>query len=505
MGTKVLLIHPPVTAYFTDFPTPEPPLGLAYIAAFMESRGYEVSVLDALSLGINNVEHIGDRVRVGLSETQITARIRDLRPAVVGIGAAYSSLAADSHAVAKLVKQVDPAILVVAGGAHASALPAMVLHDDNIDVVVVGEGEVTFLEVVEAWKKGNGIHGIPGTVVREESGVVVNPQRKFIDNLDDLPFPARHLLPMDVYANRPSFIRDYSMRQPRTTMISSRGCPRNCVFCSNHSVWRHVWRQRSAVSVVDEIELLVDRYHIREIAFMDDNLTLNKQRMMQICDEIIKRKIDIKWSTPNGVAIWTLDEEMLDKMKQSGCWKLTFGIESAAPETQDFIGKKIDLDMADRIIRYANKIGMWTHSTFVIGFPYETMESIQKTIDYSLNSDLDIAVFFIASPYPGSRLYQIYKDEGFMIDDGSFSSLVKPNWRTKSLTKVQLEQVLLKASSGFVANRMRKFMNPLRIARKVKSWDDLRFVLKMVRTTIGVQIVAKRYGRIQHHLVSSKQ
>jgi len=501
---RVLLIHPPLTSHPADFPTPEPPLGLAYIAAVLEEKGYEVAILDALSLGIQNVEQVGELVRVGLSALDIKKYVEDFKPDVVGIGAAYSALAADSHKMARLVKQVNPEILTVFGGAHASALPALVLQDKNVDVVVVGEGEITFLELVQAREKGNGIFEIPGTVVRKIDRVVANSQRPYIENLDSLPLPARHLLPMEVYTQRPSFIRDYSLRQPRTSMISSRGCPRDCVFCSIHSVWGHSWRKRPAISVVDEMELLIEKYKIREIAFMDDNLTLDRQRMADICDEILRRKMDIRWCTPNGIAIWALDEELLRKMKASGCWKVTFGIEVAAPETQKFIGKIINLEKADRIIKYANSIGLWTHATFIIGFPYESMDSIEQTVKYALDSDLDIAVFFIATPYPGSKLYKICKEEDLLSSDNSFWSPVRPAWRTKFLTREQLERVIVRASLGFMTSRVFKFLNPLRIKKKVKSWEDIKFMVKLAKSVIGVEIVARKHGRIQHHLKHSK-
>ena len=449
---------------------------------------------------------MGDLVRVGLSATSIKEYVEDIKPDIVGISAAYSALAADSHEVAKLVKQVNPEIFIVFGGAHASSLPKLVLQDQNVDAVAVGEGEATLLELVQALENSKGVYRVPGTLIRENNDIVINKPRPYIEDLDSLPFPARHLLPMDVYIQRPKFMRDFSLRQPRASLVSSRGCPRNCTFCSIHSVWGHKWRKRNAFKVVDEIEFLVNEYGIREISFMDDNLTLDKQRMLDICDEIIRRKLDIRWCTPNGVAIWTLDKELLTKMKASGCWKLTFGIESASPETQKFIGKLIDLEQANEIIKQANSLGMWTHSTFIIGFPYETMSDIDQTIKYAVDSDLDIAVFFVATPYPGSKLHEIFKSEDLMDDssDGNYWSIVRPFWRTKHFTTEELRQIQVKASSRFLTSRIRRFLNPMKLMPKIKSVEDIKFIFKIARSVIEVKMVANKQGTIQHHLKSLK-
>lgn len=279
-----------------------------------------------------------------------------------------------------------------------------------------------------------------------------------------------------------------SMRPPRANLVSSRGCFGQCVFCSVHNVFRHVWRGRSSENVLDEIEILKKEYHIGEIAFQDDNISMNPQRMEEICDGIIDRKLNIRWCTPNGIAIWTLNEKLIDKMKESGCYKLTFGIESGCLETQKFIRKsQINLDRAKEIIKYCNKKGIWTHSAFIIGFPYETLGQIYETINYAVSTDLDMATFWISTPYPGTDLYDIYDKEKLLPPkDKMFewmAAVDTASCNTKHLKAEQIQQIRNEAHTRFYNSRMKKFMNPLRILRKVHSLEELKYGLKLARVS----------------------
>jgi len=243
---------------------------------------------------------------------------------------------------------------------------------------------------------------------------------------------------------------------------------------------------------MEEIELLVHTYGARELAFIDDNLTFSKTRMKKICTEIMRRKLGIKWCTPNGVAIWTLDEDLLDLMKASGLYKITFGIDTASKRTQAFIHKThLDLDKAKKVIEYCNKIGMWTHASFIIGFPYETQEDIETTISYAVESDLDFAAFFIATPFPGTPLYEIYKAEGLFPDFGISKAM---RWEgsqqvvmtdTHHFKKEELQDYLKKAHQRFYRSRIRKFLNPLRVMRKTTDWYQLKYFIKLLRIARG--------------------
>lgn len=495
--TKSLLIYPPITTYGSDTSAGAPvlPLGLAYIAAYLEENGYELKVLDTLALG--GIEEGENCVRAGLGEGAIKKYIQDIKPNIVGISSMFTAYAQDAHDVAKIVKDINTDIPVVFGGAHASANYDMVLKDENVDIVVKGEGEVTFLEIVKELERGEELKNIPGTITRISGKLHINPPRPFIADLDSLPFPARHLLPMDIYLSKSS---PYCMRNPHALMITSRGCPKNCVFCSIHSIWGWKWRARSARNIVDEIEILVNKYGVNEIIFNDDNISIDKKRMAEICDTIIARKIDIRWTTPNGIAIWTLDKPLLKKMKKSGCYRLTFGIESGNPETQKFMRKNLDLEQARSVIKCANNIGLWTISTNIIGFPYETREAMEDTINYNISSGMDFALFYLLTPFLGTPIYETFAKEGLTpndIDQARDFLVTEFACDTKNFTRKELQEIQNYAYSRFLSGRFHSYLrNPFKILRKIHSFEDLGYTLRLVKRAIIIKAGVRKYGRM---------
>lgn len=279
-----------------------------------------------------------------------------------------------------------------------------------------------------------------------------------------------------------------AMDPPRANVITSRGCPCKCVFCAVNSIWRNSYRARDPIKVVDEIEDLIKTYGVREVALQDDNLTLNPKRMMALCEEIIRRRLRLHWCTPNGVAIWTLNDALVAKMAESGCYKVTFGLETGSLETQKFIGKtQINLDKCPEMIRRCNRLGMWTHSSFVIGFPFETKEDVEQTIRYAVESDLDFAGFFVATPFPGTRLFTIYQENGLLPELGEELKLkfhghqTSAMCDTKHFTREELDAKLHEANQRFYSTRFRKFLNPLRPLRKMKGWPEIRYFWKLYR------------------------
>lgn len=481
---KVMLIKPPLTFFQhrNSIQEGSEPLGLAYIASYLLKNGHDVNILDAFMLGQKNITKRGDFYFHGLSEEEITTRIREYNPDIVGISAMFTLNSKGVHDTARIAKGIKD-MLVVVGGAHASSLPDLVLNDKNIDILVRGEGEETFLEIVNRFEKGKSLDSIHGTAVRTEKGIKVNPPRDLIKDLDSIPFPARHLLPMKLYMN--DWYRDFmAMRTPRANVVTSRGCLGNCIFCSVHSVWGRTWRGRSPENVVEELEELIRDYKVREVAFYDDNISLNRDRMEEICDLMIKKRLNIKWSALSGVAIWTLDKRLLDKMKKSGYYKITFGIETGCPETQKFIRKtQIDLEKSKEIIKYCNRIGLWTHSGFVIGLPFETREHIEETVKYAIDSDLDMATFFIATPYPGTDMFDIYMKEGlipYSKDMANWSSRTSvAGCDTKCLTKEEINNLAKEAHRRFYSASKKRFMNPMRILRKIHSIEDLKYAIRI--------------------------
>lgn len=506
--TKALLIFPPLTVAPSDYPSPDPPLGLAYLAAVLEQHQFPVKILDALALGIEKSrKKKGGFLKVGLSKREIKKVVADFKPRLVGVSCGSTANAPDSHEVAAWVKEVDPKITVVFGGAHATACASQVLADKNVDLVVLGEGEETFLELAERLESKRKIDDLLGTCVRKKRKIITNSRRDFIANLDNLPDPARHLLPMEIYLQRQMMTREFSMRTPRTNIVTSRGCPGNCVFCSIHAIWGHRWRPRSPERVVAEMEHLKEKYGIREFYVLDDSVSIDKKRLIKICDLIIERQLNIKWAAPNGVALWTLNEEVLKKMKKSGFYRITFGIESGCPQTLRFIRKPIILKKAKEIIDLCNRLGLWTHSTFIIGFPGETREDIEESVAWIINSGLDFATFYIATPYPGTDLHDEFVKQGLLKKGEEkkmrYSSVNVSGYDTSSLTKEELNQLRDEAYGRFFAAQAKRYLNPFyaasHLTRKMYYFEDLRYFLKILNSVLGMKAKALITGKFQTH------
>ncbi len=496
---RTLLINPSLTGFtMAHVEMITEPLGLAYIAAVLERDSYEVKILDALASGNEQREQLPDgRLRIGLSEAQIAQHVRDYSPDIVGISCGFTVYAADSHRIAKCVKQAYPPAFIVFGGAHSTIAPESVLRDKNVDLVVRGEGEMTFLELVKCIDEGEPYLHLKGTVARDGGqDVIYNKPREFISNLDELPFPARHLLPMEKYFNfqkEGKLLYNYYMRKPIANIVTSRGCPYNCVFCAVRTIWGRTWRGRSSDNVVEEIKFLVDTYGIKEFTPWDDNISIKKDRLIKICQAIVDNGLDLTWATPNGTYLPSIDEELLGWMIKSGYYRITFGLESGSEETLKYIRKKISRDKVKEVIRICNKLGIWTNATFIIGFPNEQIDSIRATMRAPMDYGLDYANFFVAQPYEGTDLYQDFKNEG-LINDGirEGSSTLSSRYDTKYFTSAELTKLRDEAYQKFVRYRILSALNPKNygaLYRKVNTIRKFGYFLRLVSNVIrGIRI-----------------
>lgn len=498
MLSEILLLN----QYYTskkdapEYVTAPLPLNLLYLGSYLKHKGMDCRIQE---LGIFNYKDVidepGGKLRCGLPDEKIIEIIKKENPKIVGIGCVYTMHFWDVIALSRLVKGVDPKIKVVLGGNHATIYADAIMKEKSVDFVVRGEGEITFHELCAAILGGKGVTDIKGVSYRAENGAPVRAEdRPLIKNLEELPLPDYSLLDVKKYAN-PMNKSPYVMRYPLVGIMTSRGCPGKCVFCTVKAVWGRSWRARSAEKTVDEIEALVKNYGIREISFLDDSVSVNKQRWHGICAEIIRRKLDVKWTTPNGIAYWTLDDETLDLMKKAGCYRITFGIESANEETKKFIGKPYPLSHAKELIRHANKIGLWTICTNILGFPYETKEAMQDTVNFAKTSGTDFAAFYLLAPHLTSDVYGYFRDEGLLDYDMVFSdnwmddekyekmfrSLYVGGFPTKYMTAEELKKVQLKAYREFMLHRAVSYLlNPLKLIRKMYSLESFFYVLKLI-------------------------
>ena len=451
---RVCLINPPrIQPKTWGKPNVFPPIGLAYIAAVLE-KTHEVCIIDAPTKGWRNLQADRTKYRVGLSNTEIADKVKRWSPDVVVIEIPFSGWSKTAFEVASTVKGINKDIITVLEGQHPSARPEDGLANPNVDFVVMGEPENAIFELIDAvGKETRNLKKIRGIGFVKNGVPVFTSPRPLLEDLDSLPFPARHLLPMEEYN---SAVKEIPLRgeinKPWTIMITSRGCPYNCVFCTHHIVWGSKWRGRSPENVVDELQHVIKTYHVEQIDFLDDNMTLDRKRMENICDLIVKRGLSIEWFTPNGVRADTLDEKLLKKMKRSGCKKIRVAPESGVQRVVDQVIKKnLDLRSVERAVVLCKKVGIKVGCFFVIGLIGETKEEIEETIKFAYKLrqlGADSFIFSIATPVYGTRLYEQAKRGGFLRECFSDEALAaaEPLIETPEFTADELRELFARAN-----------------------------------------------------------
>lgn len=418
-AARVLLIQPPYTIYKKDFKRCMPPLGLAYIAAVLEENGFEVKILDAYAEGFENEKDIGnDFVLVGLDEETIRKIIENFNPDFVGISGMFSTQDQNVLKICSLVKNFKSSIPIFVGGSHPTYSVEDVMKNKDIDFVVLGEGEITTLQLIQKLLNNEDVSSIDGLGYKKDGKIFVNHKEKFVEDLDSLPDPARHLLNMEKYIRINLPQSPYTMKDRVTQIVTSRGCSAKCVFCTTTNFWGNRFRVRSAKRVVDEIEMLITKYGVEEIHICDDNFSLNRGRSHEIMDEIIRRDLKFVWCTPQGIAVWALDEKLIEKFAKTGCYQLTFAIESGNQWVEtNIMNKPLILDKVKPLVDKAHELGISIHGFFVVGMPGETKEQIMQTFEFPIKNNFDSASFFIATPCLGSELYEICIEKGLLKSD----------------------------------------------------------------------------------------
>jgi len=494
---KVLLISPTFTAripkHYKGRPALYEPLGLAYLAAALREANHEPIILDCVAEGWQTSQPAGEMTRIGLCDAAIEGRIAETKPDLIGITFQFTGFDADGKRIAGIAKRTLPDVPVIIGGADASARSEQLVQEPNIDLVVCGEGDRVIVEIANRLSREDQFPAnVPGTVTKSHA----NPPQDLVEDLDTLPMPARDLLPMATYLEDQYPIMPYAKRTPIGFLMSSRGCPYNCIFCSTTKVWRRKWRPRGPESVVDEIELLVTDYGVREIAFQDDSFLVDLARVKRICEGIIARGLDISWTVPPGLAAWQVEEDLLHVMRDSGFYRACFPIESGDPAILKFIRKPIDLDKVRETIRICNKLGIWTYGNFIIGFPEQTGESIEMTAEFALDSGLDMISVYIAQPYAGSDMYNIYEQLGLLDVPGAEASTVfSTRYDTKHFTAEELCAKRDEIYKRFVNARLKHLCTPSGLAdlvRKTNSPGKLAYATRILKVMLKNSLAARK-------------
>ena len=423
---KVLLILPPSSSVIREvLETTSPPMNLAYLASSLELDGHEVKIVDSLAMGY------------GFED--VLREAKAFNPDLVGLTATTPTVY-DAYKMADMIKQELPDAKTVIGGPHVSFMARESLEEcPSLDVVVRGEGEETIRELAEKLEKGRGLKGVRGITYRDGDLIKENEDRPFIRDIDSIPMPAYHLLPMDRYK-----MGGFSF----CTILTSRGCPYDCIFCSSSKLMGKIWRARSVEAVLDELRLLHDKYRVREIEFLDDTFTLNMKRAEAIAEGMVREGLDIGWGCSSRAN--TMSERLAKALRKAGCHSIYVGVESATQKTLDFIKKGITIDQVIRAFRILRETGFNTVATFILGIPGETKELIMKTIRFAKKLKPTFAQFTIFTPYPGTEAYNMAVREGWLITrDWSKFDTLTPVMKLPGLSPKDLRMLLSRAYLSF--------------------------------------------------------
>lgn len=437
---KILLIRPFLKMLPQELPvTFQEPLSLEYLASVVRDD-HDVSIYDCLAEGYKNIK-IEDTgyVRIGVNTEDIQKKIRRYKPVVVGITSSFFSQALNTIEITKAVKETDSSIRTILGGPYPSLYQEKTFEiDQNLDIIVYGEGEITFKQLCDN-EFGN-LKDIKGIIYRENEAIIKNPPQYIIHNLDEIPFPSRDLVPFKIYSRHivlgdkrklisklidelfeiPFLNTIYSKiisQHNISSMLTTRGCPNHCTFCSIHGVWGHKYRMRTAENILDEMEILANQFGIKYILMVDDNFTLSKKRTIKVCKGIKERGLDISFRLSSGAYIPSLDREVLTELKNAGLDTIRLPIESGNQEILDnVVCKKLKLDQVKDVIKICNEIGLKTRGFFILGMPGETKETMYDSIKFAATSGLDTVRFFVYMPIPGTPMYDYALENDYIVE-----------------------------------------------------------------------------------------
>jgi anaerobic magnesium-protoporphyrin IX monomethyl ester cyclase len=459
MDVNVTLVNPPYPKRAHQHPSLIP-LGIGYLGAVLEKNGYSVNVVECQALKLTFSDF----------EREIAKR----QPKIVGITSTTLTYKS-ALKVAEIAKKDNPNCVTILGGCHATFWDDKALEEcPQLDMVVRKEGEYTLLEIANKLKKNKPIKDVLGTTCRENGKIIRNADRPYIENLDSLPFPAHHLLPLNHYR------RQGKINFPLTT---SRGCVYWCNFCTAVRMFGRRYRMRNPKQVVDELQFLNERYGASLLSFYDDAFTVDQSRVQEICEEIQNRRLKIEWDCEARVDMVTRD--LLQKMRKAGCILIWFGVESGSQNVIDSMGKSINVIQTRKAFKWAHEAGLMTVASVVLGFPGETKDTAWETVKFVEGLDPTDVGYYIATPYPGTPMYDYVKENGWLkVTDFNRYDTATPVFESPTLSTKDLEEIREKAYQRF-------YVRPSHVLRML--WKGGPYAIYSARTSLAYLLRALKF------------
>ena len=399
--------------------TPTPPIGLAYIGSYIKKHGYDYTAIDACGEALSQVRKVepnSDLMIQGLTPKEVINKVpKDVK--VVGLTALFSHAWFLARNIAFDIKKLYPNCIIVVGGEHPTALPENTLQkNDSIDVVVLGEGEETFLNLIECIDKNLDYRNVKGIAYKNENGnIIMNERRTRITNIDDIPYPDWDNWSINEYIDHQQ-ITGVNLGRG-IPILGTRGCPYECTFCSNDRMWTKRFIMRSPKNLVDEMEFMKKKYNVTAFSFMDSTFIINNKKIIAFCEELIKRDIGVSYQLPAGTRCEAINQELVNFLAKSGLEKLSLAPESGSEEIRNIIKKKINYKKFIEVVKMLSKSKISVGCFIVIGFPEDNKKTIWQTIQLIFKlaalgvDDITVSQF---TPYPGSVIYEeLLKKVGF--------------------------------------------------------------------------------------------
>ncbi len=432
-----------------------PPLGVAYLAAAARAAGHPASIIDAYANDLSRSELLDAVLRV--------------RSDVVGLSCTTFDwpLAAS---LARQLREMRPDLRIIIGGPQLSLYPDECMTETAVDAAVLGEGDHTLVEMLDRLDRGEDLAGMAGTIVRQGGELIHGPPSGPIEDLDGLPMPALDLLPMDRY-------QSVDAPTPYVSMVTSRGCPFRCRYCSQVYVGG-TYRAQGVDRVLDEMQRAATRFGAREIVFFDETFTMRREWVLQLCEGILNRGLVVPWNVRTRVD--HLDDDVLAAMAEAGCYRIHVGIETGSPRVQRLMNKNLDLHGIARSLEAAQVAGLETRGYFMLGYPGETADEMEQTVQLSLDLPLDWASYTLTVALPGTGIYEDALERGVLSRDywrdytlGSVSE--PPGYFTDAgLDAAELEAVLVRAYRRF-------YLRPRLLGRKAANprlWSHIPLIAR---------------------------